>query len=101
MRLISCTKLHTCGESHIPFAKLCARLKKSSNRHHIAVVKVGIKKQEEMTGVSIDMKKITQFSAESSDGNLETPTCSILWKNFFLKISLKINVKQKLAIETA
>jgi len=32
-------------------------LKKDSNRHHIAVVTVGIQKLEEMIGVSRDMEK--------------------------------------------
>jgi hypothetical protein len=34
-------------------------LQKYSNRHHIAVVTVGIQEQEEMIGVSKDMEKST------------------------------------------
>jgi len=58
MRLLSWTNLHTCGTTHTPFSKLYSRLKKKdSNRHHLAVVMVGIQKQEEMIGVSKDMGK--------------------------------------------
>jgi hypothetical protein len=57
MRLLSWTKLHTCGTPHTPVSKLCATFKKDSNRHHFAAVMVGIQKQEEMTGVSKDMEK--------------------------------------------